>query len=368
MGDMAGEEEEVVCQHCDSPCWLSEEPCAEEERRRRVGADPTTAGERDSLEAFFLRLLLLDNIKQEAQEEASQQEVLPAASDTPELRQFRPRQPRPATPAEEEPQDEACCRCQAIVYRAELRQCRGRSYHAACFSCLSCRRRLDAMSATEGPDGEAYCPACYRRFLADSSRPVGAGSTTSILARPGERDGCPRCGGKVFQAERLLSGHGVYHRSCFRCAEVECGRSLDAASYCDSPEGLVFCKSCYSRLHGPQGFGYSNTLMSDPFAAEPSSRPTTPGPRATSSLSSSSAPRCPRCCQAVFAQERVFVGERQWHRTCLTCGTCSSHLDPASLHEVGAGAGVLCKRCYGRGHRNGELGAPAHLARGEVLG
>lgn len=185
MGDMAGEEEEVVCQHCDSPCWLSEEPCAEEERRRRVGADPTTAGERDSLEAFFLRLLLLDNIKQEAQEEASQQEVLPAASDTPELRQFRPRQPRPATPAEEEPQDEACCRCQAIVYRAELRQCRGRSYHVACFSCLSCRRRLDAMSATEGPDGEAYCPACYRRFLADSSRPVGAGSTTSILARWG---------------------------------------------------------------------------------------------------------------------------------------------------------------------------------------
>ena len=31
-----------------------------------MGSDPTTAGERDSLEAFFLRLLLLDNLKQEA--------------------------------------------------------------------------------------------------------------------------------------------------------------------------------------------------------------------------------------------------------------------------------------------------------------
>ena len=183
---MSGEEEEVVCQHCDSPCWLTEEPCAEEERRRRMGSDPTTAGERDSLEAFFLRLLLLDNLKQEAVEEASQQEAAPATPDPPEHRQFRPRQARPATPAGEEVQEDACCRCQAAVYRAELRQCGGRSYHASCFSCLSCRRMLDAMRATEGPDGEAYCAACYRRLLAGSSRPVGAASTTSILARWGE--------------------------------------------------------------------------------------------------------------------------------------------------------------------------------------
>ncbi len=56
--------EECVCQHCDLPCWLTEDPCVEAEMRRRMEQEATV--ERDSLEAFFLRLLLLDNIKQEA--------------------------------------------------------------------------------------------------------------------------------------------------------------------------------------------------------------------------------------------------------------------------------------------------------------
>ena len=59
------EEEEMVCQHCDTPCWLKEDPCAMAEMKRRMEVEATV--ERDSLEAFFLRLLLLDNIKQEAQ-------------------------------------------------------------------------------------------------------------------------------------------------------------------------------------------------------------------------------------------------------------------------------------------------------------
>ena len=59
------EEEEMVCQHCDTPCWLKEDPCAMAEMKARMEGEATM--ERDSLEAFFLRLLLLDNIKQEAQ-------------------------------------------------------------------------------------------------------------------------------------------------------------------------------------------------------------------------------------------------------------------------------------------------------------
>ena len=55
----------MVCQHCDAPCWLKEDPCAMAEMKARMEGEATM--ERDSLEAFFLRLLLLDNIKQEAQ-------------------------------------------------------------------------------------------------------------------------------------------------------------------------------------------------------------------------------------------------------------------------------------------------------------
>ena len=58
------QEQENVCQHCDKPCWLEADPCEEQEMRRRGEQEATR--ERDSLEAFFLRLLLLDNMKQEA--------------------------------------------------------------------------------------------------------------------------------------------------------------------------------------------------------------------------------------------------------------------------------------------------------------
>ena len=58
-------DEEMVCQHCDEACWLKEDPCAMAEMKKRMEGEATV--ERDSLEAFFLRLLLLDNIKQEAQ-------------------------------------------------------------------------------------------------------------------------------------------------------------------------------------------------------------------------------------------------------------------------------------------------------------
>merc|ERR1712203_659786 len=85
---------------------------------------------------------------------------------------FKPRQPRPATPLEEEIAEGVCCRCGGTVYRAELRYCRGRSYHITCFSCFSCHRTLDAMRVSDGPDGEAYCTNCYRqRFEADNRRP-----------------------------------------------------------------------------------------------------------------------------------------------------------------------------------------------------
>ena len=80
-----------------------------------------------------------------------------------------------------------------------------------------------------------YLP--IHRVLASTSHPLGSGKTTSILARRGDPDQCPRCLGKVFKAEQVLSANAVYHKACFRCAEVECGRALDSTSYCDSPQG-----------------------------------------------------------------------------------------------------------------------------------
>ena len=57
-------------------------------------------------------------------------------------------------------------------------------------------------------------------------------------------------------------------------------------------------------------------------------------------------PRCPACVSCVYAAERVYVGSKQWHKTCLACSTCSKLLDSTSLNDVGGGQTVYCNKCY----------------------
>ena len=66
----------------------------------------------------------------------------------------------------------------------------------------------------------------------------------------GSEDGdasCPRCNGKVFEAEKMISMRHVYHKRCFTCKE--CERPMDQFIACDAPDGeneiydfiLYFC-------------------------------------------------------------------------------------------------------------------------------
>ena len=118
-------------------------------------------------------------------------------------------------------------------------------FHRSCFSCRSCRRPLDSVLACDGPDREIYCRGCYgkqfgargygfaggrcdpsplsrcqpqRKWLSStfnldicysgflqtgelgpesgSERPNLATDLTVIKAVSGDKDSCPRCGGK----------------------------------------------------------------------------------------------------------------------------------------------------------------------------
>ena len=75
--------------------------------------------------------------------------------------------------------------------------------------------------------------------------------TTSIMADPGDNLACPRCRGKVFEAERMNTSNGVtFHRKCFTCEE--CHRALDPAGACDGERfGELLCKNCYGKRFGP---------------------------------------------------------------------------------------------------------------------
>ncbi|CAF0733286.1 unnamed protein product, partial [Didymodactylos carnosus] len=57
---------------------------------------------------------------------------------------------------------EKCARCMKSVYMAEKKVGAGRPFHTRCFSCYTCKRKLDAMTLTEHK-GEIFCRGCYTR-------------------------------------------------------------------------------------------------------------------------------------------------------------------------------------------------------------
>ena len=49
-----------------------------------------------------------------------------------------------------------------------------------------------------------------------------------------------RCGGAVFEAEKLTVKDDVYHKRCFSCHR--CARALDSLIVATSPDGDIYCK------------------------------------------------------------------------------------------------------------------------------
>ena len=73
--------------------------------------------------------------------------------------------------------------------------------------------------------------------------------TWVIKAEKDSQDCCPKCGGKVFEAEKMVTANGKwFHRNCFRC--VTCNNMLDSLNNNDGPDGNLYCKMCYRRVLG----------------------------------------------------------------------------------------------------------------------
>lgn len=104
------------------------------------------------------------------------------------------------------------------------------SYHKPCFSCIECNKKLDSVTCCEGPDNEIYCKSCYsfeygararsrpraRNLARSRSVPrmymqqddILARSTVEtwvIKAEKGDIDCCPKCDGRVFDAEKMVT-------------------------------------------------------------------------------------------------------------------------------------------------------------------
>ncbi|KAF4523286.1 hypothetical protein B566_EDAN009409 [Ephemera danica] len=150
---------------------------------------------------------------------------------------------------------QGCPRCGGMVFAAEQQLAKGTMWHKKCFNCSECHRPLDSVLACDGPGREIYCKSCYGRKYGPKG--FGYGHSPTLFTSNGEStafhearggmkapegQGCPRC------------GYMIWHRRCFSCGD--CNRSLDSTTLNDSPDGNIYCKSCYGKRYGPKGVGF----------------------------------------------------------------------------------------------------------------
>ncbi|XP_076035485.1 muscle LIM protein Mlp84B-like isoform X10 [Oratosquilla oratoria] len=265
---------------------------------------------------------------------------------------------------------EGCPRCGGKVFAAELMLAKGRGYHKTCFNCKTCRKPLDSVIHCDGPDKEVYCKVCYNKKFGPKGYGYGLGAGTLQSADPfvtpivrphgnpdfvvkaGEgEESCPRCGGKVYNAEQMMAKGRPWHRKCFKCRV--CKRPLDSMTHCDAPDSEVYCKLCYAKKYGPKGYGFASGAGGLLVAENIPGGEGMPGVNPASAVLDVSVIRaapgegCPRCGGKVFMAEEMNARGRSWHKRCFNCCYCHRPLDSMVGCDAPDGE-IYCKLCYAK--------------------
>jgi len=177
-------------------------------------------------------------------------------------------------------------------------------YHKHCLACTSCGTKL-APGAVQEHEEEPYCRNCYLRLFSTQDlrhgnlpttgvrspprsnppspehphtpksitsqttgsgvrehsqppvSPLPTGHSSSPLARiklGGSQSECPKCHKAVYHAEQVNAVGRKWHRACLQC--VCCTKRLDTHNISEK-DSDPYCRSCYSKTHGPAGSGYA---------------------------------------------------------------------------------------------------------------
>ncbi|KZV93866.1 LIM-domain-containing protein [Exidia glandulosa HHB12029] len=97
------------------------------------------------------------------------------------------------------------------------------------------------------PTATGTSPSKVQRYASPSP-----GKAAARFASPNPL--CPVCDKAVYFAEQVKASGRIWHKACLRC--TECRVLLDSNRLTEK-DGDPLCRSCYSKLHGPQGSGYA---------------------------------------------------------------------------------------------------------------
>ncbi|NXK22019.1 FBLI1 protein, partial [Arenaria interpres] len=165
-----------------------------------------------------------------------------------------------------------------------------KQYHADCFTCRTCHRRLAGQRYYQR-DGRPTCDACYQATL----------------------EKCAKCQGVITEYIIRALGKG-YHPGCFSC--TTCGRAIGAESFAVDEQDEVFCVDDFYRKYA-------------------------------SVCGACEQPIVPHGDEDTYKIECLG---RSFHEGCYRCESCRTPLSPEPTEKgcYPLGDHLLCKSCHVR--------------------
>uniref|UniRef100_A0A669QPH9 Filamin binding LIM protein 1 n=1 Tax=Phasianus colchicus TaxID=9054 RepID=A0A669QPH9_PHACC len=161
-----------------------------------------------------------------------------------------------------------------------------KQYHADCFTCRTCQRRLAGQRYYQR-DGRPTCDACYQATL----------------------EKCAKCQGLI--TERIVRALGKgFHPGCFVCAA--CGRAIGAESFAVDEQGKVYCVADFYRKFAPVCGACKRPIIPDEDTY------------------------------------KIECLGRSFHESCYRCESCGTPLSPEPTEDgcYPLGHHLLCKACH----------------------
>ena len=129
-------------------------------------------------------------------------------------------------------------------------------------------------------------------------------SISMILALSNDPDACPRCLGKVFEAEKIQSNSRSFHKDCFTCKS--CQKILNNSN-CFELSNEIYCLTCYKEATSGVKNHYLDRSSIQTLKA----------------LNEDDLEACLKCKNKAFENERVMARSGVFHKSCLSCFDCS---------------------------------------------
>jgi len=231
-----------------------------------------------------------------------------------------------------------CTICAKTSYPAETVLFDQRPFHAECFKCTTCSKKMEAFGAAQY-EGTIYCKFCFDKggFARKQAAVKWTPKATSGGAGVGPKLGgggmtCTSCGKTAYTGECAQYDGKPYHIQCLRCSE--CSKECTMSNLAQF-EGKLYCLRCFEKG------GYARKQASVKFEKKAAAGGATQTRFAGLGGGGS---KCYTCNQTVYPAETILFEQRPYHAKCFRCLNCSKEMTVNQAEHKGDK--VYCQKCF----------------------